>query len=334
MASGRHTVGVLGIVLATDDGLLHVLPGAAPDHALRGVRFAALDYREGVAIAAAPGRGAWMHRGHEWEQVWEGEARVVRIAADGACYVGEQQPRLHCSRDGGETWAELENVPSIVRAHSARRPGSSRAEVAIVGIAFPQNQLLLGLRPIGTWLSRDGGYSWMRGDQIELSARSEPLQAADLGEHLNGIWEHPELSDRLYAASRRGFFRSDDGGFTWQRAQAGLDRLFVNGVAVLPGKPDTLLLSAASSGLEIGEAPAAADAALFRSPNGGQAWQRVELGEEHVWPRPPLVAAVSGGTDVLFAHAGAQLWASHDRGARWLPIADALPPANAIVAAL
>lgn len=326
-----HTIAVIGIVLATGHGLMHVLPGSAAEVELPGVRAASLDYREGVAAAAAPERGVWMNDGLRWRQVWEGNAHVVRLAADGVCYVAESPPRLHRSRDGGETWDELVNVPSIVRAHAARRPGTQRAEVTVVGIAFPQGQLLLGMRGMGTWLSRDGGHSWMRGDQIELSARSEPLQAVALGEHLNGLWDHQERSDRLYAASRSGFFRSDDGGFTWQRAQQGLDRYYANGVAVLPGTPDTLLLSIAARGADAEGGP---EGALFRSINGGLMWERVTLGGQDEWSSPPLVGAVVGGMDMLFAHAGGSIWASHDKGARWLPIAEGLPPATAMVAAL
>ena len=322
---------MIGIVLATDEGLLHVLPGSDAEVALPDVRCTSLDYRDGVAIAAAPGRGVWMNDGDGWEQVWEGNAHAVRLAGEGVCYAAETPPRLHRSSDGGKTWDELANVPSIVRAHNARRPGAPRREISIVGIAFPQGQLLLGMRGMGTWLSRDGGHSWMRGDQIELSARSEPLQAVALGEHLNGIWDHQERNDRLYAASRSGFFRSDDGGFTWQRTQQGLDRNNAHGIAVLPGTPDALLLSIAARGADADEG---ADAALFRSVNGGLMWDRVTLGDEDAWARPPLVSAVVGGMDMLFAHAGGSIWASHDKGTRWLPIADGLPPATAMVAAL
>lgn len=329
---------MLGLVLTTDQGIAHVLPGAGATWPLRDVRCTAIDYAAEVAIVAAPGQGAWMHRGERWEQVWEGDARAVRIAPDGACYIGEEPPRLHRSEDRGETWTELENVRSVVRAHRSRTPGASRGDAAIAGIAFPHNQLMLGIRPIGTWLSRDRGQTWMRGDQIQLSARSEPLQAEDLGEHLNGLWEHPLESDRLYAASRRGFFRSEDGGFTWQRSQEGLDRLFVGGLAVLPGVlsgvPDTLLLSAARREPVSDTAPADDGAAAFRSTNGGRAWQRIVLGEVDAWPRLPLVSAVAGETAMLFVLAGGQAWASHDRGARWLPIAGDLPVANAMVAAL
>ena len=325
-----HTVAVIGIVLATDQGLMHVLPGADAEVALPGVVCTSLDYRDGVAVAAAPERGGWLNEGSGWRPVCEGNAHIVRLG-DGVCYVGESPPRLHRSRDGGETWDELVNVPSIVRAHAARRPGAARAEVTIVGITFPQGQLLLGIRGMGTWLSRDRGLSWMRGDQIELSARSEPLQAVALGEHLNGLWDHQERNDRLYAASRSGFFRSDDGGFTWQRTQQGLDRYYANGVAVLPGTPDTLLLSIAARAADAEGGP---EAALFRSVNGGLMWDRVELGGEDEWARPPLVGAVFGGMDMLFAQAGDTIWASHDKAARWLPIADGLPPATAMVAAL
>ena len=85
---------------------------------------------------------------------------------------------------------------------------------------------------------------------------------------------------------------------------------------------------------EAGEDPDPDNAALFRSDNGGVAWQRMMLEDEDAWPEPPLIAAVPGTLDMLFVLAGDQAWGSHDRGEHWMPVADGLPRANAFVAAL
>lgn len=328
---------MLGLVMATDHGLVQVTPGGEATLALDGPRFATLDYRDGVVIAGAPGQGVWMHRGGQWAPVWEGDARAVRVAPDGRCYIAASPPSLYRSADGGETWAEVESVRGMLRHHLSRTTSATRSQVAITGLVFSGSGLLIGLWPVGTWLSRDSGRLWMRGEQLQLSARSEPLQAEELDPHINGLWEHPEQQDRLYATVRSGIFRSDDGGYTWERSRAGLDRTVGGGLAVLPGVTDTLLLAAARTDPDRADPQETLpldNAALFRSTNGGARWTRLSIGDQDAWQRWPRVSAVAGGTGMLFVKAGAGAWASHDRGEHWLPIATGLPEAHAMIAAL
>lgn len=315
---------MLGLVLGTPDGIIHALPGDDPEVALSGPAFTTLDYRDGVGIAGAPGHGVWMHRGREWEQVWEGDPRTVRISPDGDCYIGTAPPMVYRSTDQGETWAEVENVENVLR-HYLSRIVDGLHDPAITGVVFPESGILIGVRPMGTWLSRDGGGSWM--------PRAEGLDPMILG-----IWEHPERRDRLYATAHSGFFRSDDGGFSWVQSLSGLDRAYGGDLAVVPGTPDTLVLSLAHRDPLDREGdpdgPADDNSALFRSINGGVAWQRFMLGDEDTWPHPPLVSAVTGTLDMLFVLAGSQAWGSHDRGENWMPVAEGLPFAHALVAAL
>ena len=69
----------LGILLGVDDGLLQCLPGEAQVRAIDVGPITALDARAGIAAAAGPGAGAWLHTGGRWRQVWEGDARCILI---------------------------------------------------------------------------------------------------------------------------------------------------------------------------------------------------------------------------------------------------------------
>jgi hypothetical protein len=183
----------------------------------------------------------------------------------------------------------------------------------IAAIAFPGDGVLVAVAGAGAWLSADGGRSWMpRSDGLELD--------------VSGIWEHPERPERLYAATDAGLFRSDDAGFTWLQSLGGLDRSVAAAVAVLPGAPDAIVLSAAKRRADGNGAPGAAlDGALFRSANGGVTWMRLALGGRYEWPSAPLVARLSDSPDTAFAIAGGRAWGSHDRGQHWLPVAEGLP---------
>ena len=321
---------MLGIVLATNHGIAHLVPGREAERALEGPRFTALDYRDGVAIAAASGHGVWMHHGDEWRLVWEGDARIVRIAPDGVAYIGASPPTVLRSSDRGETWIEVTTVPNILRHERSRISRGGLPDPQITALVFPRNFTLLAISPLGTWISRDRGGTWMRGDQIQHSARSEPLEAEDLDPRLLGLWEHPEVTDRVYALARGGVFRSDDGGESWRRSRPGPDRVAAGSLALLPGAQDTLLLST----LAPNEDGVEGRATLLRSSTGGRSWEAVTLGEESSWPRAPLVGAVDGEPGMLFAIAGGSAWGSHDGGTRWLPLADDVPEAYAMVPAL
>ena len=202
----------------------------------------------------------------------------------------------------------------------------------ITALVFPRNFTLLAISPLGTWISRDRGRTWMRGDQIQHSARSEPLEAEDLDPRLLGLWEHPEVTGpRLRARSRRRLpqrrRRRSRGG---AHAPAPI-RVAAGSLALLPGTQDTLLLST----LAPNEDGVEGRATLLRSSTGGRSWEAVTLGEQSSWPRAPTRRRRRRRAGQwLFAIAGGSAWGSHDGGTRWLPLADDVPEANAMVPAL
>ena len=310
---------MIGIVLATDAGLLQVLPGSTPRLILPDVSAVALDYRDGIALAAAPGNGVWLADatlpgGEErWQQVWDGDARCARIAPDGTLCVGAGRSTLMLSHDRGATWQRMETLDSVVRYEQNRARATTPAESYFAGLAFPGDGLVAAVFGAGAWYSADLGRSWL--------ARSQ-----ELDRHVVAIWEHPERSDRMYAAADSGLYRSDDAGFSWIQCLGGLDRSLASHVAILPGAPDAILLSASRHSRE-------QEGALFRSANGGVTWSPLSLGGDYEWDAAPLVTRLSGTPDTAFALAGGRLWGSHDRGVSWLPVAEGLPAARALVAA-
>lgn len=309
---------MLGILAGTDEGLLEIVPGEEPRLTLDGLRVTSLDYRDGMALAGIAGRGVWVHRGRRWEPTWEGDPSCVRVGLDGLLYIGADPAALYASHDEGLHWEELGGLRGVLayRPHDATgdqgRRNGGRPHVG--GIAFTADGLLVGVAGAGAWFSRDGGSTWLRrGDGLDPSLR--------------GLWEHPEQRDRLFACTGAGFFRSDDGGYLWVQSLSGLDRSWAGSAAVLPATPDVLMLAAArrEPGLE---------GALFRSANGGVSWKRTQLGERYEWEQVPLVSRLWDSPDTVFAFAGGVVWGSHDAGQSWMALAEGLPQAHALTAAL
>lgn len=308
---------MLGLLIGTDGGLLELIPGDEPRQGFASGTVVSIDYRDGVALAAVPQAGAWMHDGQAWRLVWEGQARSVRVAPDGALFVGAEPAALAVSRDGGEIWDEITGVANVVgHGHTTHAPPGHDAPY-VAGVIFPPDGILVGIAGAGAWFTRDGGINWIR-------------RADGLDVDMRRLWEHPERPDRLYASAISGFYRSEDGGFSWVQSLAGLDRSRAGDAAVLPGTPDRLLLACARRAGD-------QDGALFASANAGISWQRIYLNEADefaAFEHAPLVSRVWDSIDTVFTLADGTLFGSHDAGRTWIVLAEQLPRAYALAAAL
>ena len=81
---------------------------------------------------------------------------------------------------------------------------------------------------------------------------------------------------RLYATTGRGFYRSDDGGRHWRYLMTGLDRRYTVPLVASQQRPGRLYTAAAA-----GPPPSwrqGANAAVYRSDDGGERWVRLERG--------------------------------------------------------
>ena len=111
--------------------------------------------------------------------------------------LGGDSAGLLLSRDGGETWREL-NDPLFLNQN-------------ISGVAVRGERLVVSAGPFagGVFRSIDGGTSW-------ASVEGVPTSAPGLD-----LVEDPTDADRLYATIQEdGVYRSDDGGATWRNVSS------------------------------------------------------------------------------------------------------------------
>ena len=142
---------------------------------------------------------------------------------------------------------------------------------------------------------------------------------------------HPDAPGRLYSAAGdgfgipgRGYSESHDGGDTWARPDEGIERHYLYGLAVDPGDPDTVVVSAAESPLKA-HAPQAADSIIYRR-SGREPWREVRDG----LPAPngtvrPLLAANAGEQGVFYSVSNHGIFRSADAGVSWEPVLAPLP---------
>jgi photosystem II stability/assembly factor-like uncharacterized protein len=117
-----------------------------------------------------------------------------------------------------------------------------------------RNVVLVGTavtRPnsVGTLFRLDPGGDW---NTVEGIPPDASVQA---------ITPHPERDNVVYAAARKGIYRSTDSGQTWQRLKVTDDDVQFWSLAVHPKNPEVLVAGSAPVG-------------FYRSDDGGGTWRR------------------------------------------------------------
>ena len=255
----------------------------------------------------APGR-AWCgtHRGgvfrsddagESWRTVGLAGRSIMSIAASPArrdlIWVGTEPSAVWCSDNAGDTWQRtdpLETLPSSPEWSFPPKPDTHHVRW-IACHPHDANQLWIAIEAGALVSTRDGGRTWR--DRV-----------------VGGPWDthelaiHPAAPMSLRVSAGDGYFESDDGGATWRSPEDGFEVGYLRAVALDPGRPDVVIVSA-STGPRSAYVAGVSDGRLYRREGNGR-WERVKAG----WPDPPrtiaplLVAGLSAG----------ELWAADERG--------------------
>lgn len=293
------------ILVATGDELYGVDPA-------RGVMAKAegLEERGPACLAADPwvaGR-AWCgtagggvlrsdDEGASWRAVGLDGEEVTAIAASAArrdlVWVGTEPSAIYRSDDAGDSWARargLLELPSSSEWSFPPRPETHHVRWIACHPGAP-GRLWAAIEAGALVTTPDGGHSWR--DRVP----GGPYDTHELA-------IHPEQPDTLRVAAGDGYFESRDGGATWTSPRHGLEVGYLRSVAIDPGDPETVIVSAAT-GPHSAYVAGRSDGRLYRGAAGG-AWERVVEG----WPDPPDTIAPLLAAGRL----SGELWAADERG--------------------
>ena len=237
--------------VATADGLV-VAGGITSGDTTAAVRLE--DERvECVAVSSsAPDRvfagtfdaGLWRSTdaGETFERVG-GEIEPAAVTAVGisshdpdTVWAGTEPSRIYRSTDGGTTWDRLEgltDLPSASRWSFPPRPDTHHVRW-IEPAPVDRDTWYVGIEAGAFVVTRDGGETW---DDRPPGARRDN----------HTIATHPDVPERVYSAAGDGYAESQDAGRTWKQRHDGLEHRYCWGLAVDPGDPDTVVMSAAST---------------------------------------------------------------------------------------
>ena len=248
------------------------------------------------------------------EEVWS-------FAADrrdaNLLYIGVSPALLYRSDDGGQSWTACESIRRIPGYEQWTFPPPPH--IPHVRYIAPDPQVVgavyIGVEEGGVYHSSDKGETWK-----------------SLNEGL--YWDvhtvtPSAVGTRLYATTGAGFHRSDDGGEHWRHITTGLDRRYTIPFVVSPERPNRVYTGASASpppGWVKG-----ANAAIYRSDDGGEQWVKLEGGlppqfDTMLWA---IALDKAGG---LYAATRHEVFASNDSGDRWQLMAEDLPTVRALVA--
>lgn len=229
----------------------------------------------GTAYASVAGEGLCRtdDGGHHWRTVFQGNVRAVTVdpSDPNVVYVGTEPIELYRSEDGGRTWEELsalQELPQEVRARWTypRPPHREHVRHIFVSSDDPE-KIYVCLEHGGIVRTFDRGASW---EDV-----SKGIDYLDI-HHISATPGYPAP---LFVATAQGFFRSDEPGNGWQRAEQGMTRNYFHDFVFLPADPPVMLVATADKSPGHWDRPERAQGAVFRSRDLAASWERVGVNQ-------------------------------------------------------
>jgi photosystem II stability/assembly factor-like uncharacterized protein len=301
------------LILASDRGVFVVEHSGEADeiiqHSLQDTPATSVIGREGVILA---GRGDGVFRsgdlGATWERASNGLERPhVRWMAyhpqvSDFELVGTEPAGIFISRDGGDTWRACPEVTELRERFGWYLPYSPESG-CVRGFAHHGQRAYAAVEVGGALRSDDGGESW----QLVPGSTGKPQSVPPPNVHpdVHSIYSHPDSADLVFAATGGGFYRSRDGGATWEL----LYRCYCRAAWIDSEDAAHMLLGPADSVDRGGR--------IEETRDGGESWQRASTGTEAPWRSHMVERFSQFGDELLAVLSNGELLASAVGGWEW-----------------
>ena len=254
-------------------------------------------------------------------------------SAHGRVYAGVEPAGLFVSEDAGATWRHVEGLSRHPTRPEWTPGGAGLILHSIVPDPRDTRQMWVGISSVGVFHTADGGETWTtRNKGTRADYMPEGMRYPEFGQCVHCI--ALARDGRLYQQNHCGMYRSDDGGESWQSIEAGLPSSFGFPVAVHPRDPDTLFF-APLNGAELGRYPPDAEAAVWKSGDGGAHWsdKREGLPQRGAYfgiMRQAMATDALEPAGVYLGASNGSIFASRDEGETWTRIVSDLPAISSV----
>jgi hypothetical protein len=311
----------MSVILVTRRALLIARQGSrwtVEEHlAGRSPACAAADPRDAQRLYCGTAQeGVWRSGdgGRTWEPVGPGIDRAsimaVAVAAgpqtqDAAVYAGTEPSAVFRSDDGGDSWAELAGLRTLPSAPTwSFPPRPETHHVRWIEVEpHADGRVFVAIEAGALVRTLDGGRTWH--DRVHGGPYDTHTAAT-----------HRLAPGRIYSAAGDGYFESTDAGDSWTSPEEGLAHRYLVGVAVDPGDPDTVIVSA-SAGPRSAYRPRGAEAYVYRRTRHGP-WRRAMAGlPEATGTTVSRFATPIAEPGVVYAANSRGLFRTDNGGGRW-----------------
>ena len=247
----------------------------------------------------------------------------------GGLLAGVEPAGLFRSADGGRTWSEVGGL----RDHPTRpawQPGAGGLCLhSIAAHPTDADRIWVGISAVGAFSTTDGGRTWTtRNHGVRADFLPDPYP--EFGQCVHKLYRAAGEPERLFQQNHCGVYRSLDGGANWDDITRGLPSQFGFPMVGHPRAGSTAWVIPLN-GDDAGRYMPAASAAVWRTSDAGDSWQRQSAGlpQSNAYLgvlREAMAIDRLDPAGVYFGTSTGQLYGSASEGEEWSLIADHLPP--------